>query len=204
MPRATRTSSSIRATSPSVATALAARLAQVDAANAATYQQRLAAFSTRWSEAMRKWEQQAQPLRGMPVVAHHKNMTYLWSWLGVREVATLQPKPGVEPSGGYLSDAQRPARAAAGEAGRARRLRRSARVAVALGARPHPGRRPAVHGRRQRQGERPVRPLRQHASSCCWRRRNELVRRRRVDPAAGVPRRPAGAGDARAARHPAC
>ena len=52
---------------------------------------------------MRKWEQQAQPLRGLPVVARHKNMTYLWSWLGVREVATLEPKPGVEPNGGQLS-----------------------------------------------------------------------------------------------------
>ena len=98
-----------------VATALAGRLAQIDAASAATYQQRLAAFSSRWTEAMRKWELQAQPLRGVPVVAHHKNMTYLWSWLGVREVATLQPKPGVEPSGGYLSTlnsqlAQQPAR----------------------------------------------------------------------------------------------
>ena len=98
-----------------VATALAARLAQVDAANAATYQQRLASFSARWSAASAMWEQQAQPLRGMPVVAHHKNMTYLWSWLGIREVATLQPKPGVEPSGGYLSTlnaqlAQQPAK----------------------------------------------------------------------------------------------
>jgi len=99
-----------------VATALAGRLAQVDAANAATYQQRLASFSTRWSEATAKWDQQAQPLRGMPVVAHHKNMPSLWSWLGVREVATLQPKPGVEPSGGYLATlkaqlAQQPAKA---------------------------------------------------------------------------------------------
>ncbi|MEO5843246.1 MAG: zinc ABC transporter substrate-binding protein [Caldimonas sp.] len=98
-----------------VATALAGRLAQVDAANAATYQQRLASFSARWSEAIRKWEEQARPLRGLPVVAHHKNMTYLWSWLGVHELATLQPKPGVEPSGGYLATlsarlAQQPAK----------------------------------------------------------------------------------------------
>lgn len=98
-----------------VATVLAARLAQIDAANAATYRQRLAAFSPRWAEAIRKWELQAQPLRGVPVVAHHKNMTYLWNWLGMREVATLEPKPGVEPSGGYLSTlsvqlAQQPAK----------------------------------------------------------------------------------------------
>ena len=98
-----------------VAAALAARLAQVDAANAATYQQRLASFSARWDEAIRTWEQRARPLRGVPVVAHHKNMSYLWSWLGVREVATLQPKPGVEPSAGHLASlnaqlAQQPAK----------------------------------------------------------------------------------------------
>ena len=98
-----------------VANALAARLAQVDAPNAAFYQERHKAFSARWLEAIRKWEQQAQPLKGVPVVAHHKNMTYLWNWLGVREVATLQPKPGVEPSGGHLGTlkaqlAQQPAK----------------------------------------------------------------------------------------------
>ena len=86
-----------------VADALAVRMGQLDAANAPFYQERLKAFSTRWAEARQRWEQQAQPLKGVPVVAHHKNMTYLWQWLGVREVATLQPKPGVEPSGGHLS-----------------------------------------------------------------------------------------------------
>ena len=85
-----------------VAVALSERLGQVDPTNAAFYKQRLDGFSTRWADATRRWEQQALPLRGVPVVAHHKNMTYLWSWLGVREVATLQPKPGVEPSGGHL------------------------------------------------------------------------------------------------------
>ena len=28
---------------------------------------------------------------------------YLWAWLGLREVGTLEPKPGVEPSAGHLS-----------------------------------------------------------------------------------------------------
>jgi zinc/manganese transport system substrate-binding protein len=86
-----------------VAAALSARLAQIDAANAPLYQDRFRSFSGRWTEAMRKWEQQAQPLRGLPVVARHKNMNYLWSWLGVHELATLEPKPGVEPNGGQLS-----------------------------------------------------------------------------------------------------
>ena len=87
-----------------VAKALAARLAQIDPANARFYQDRQAAFASRWSQASQKWEQQAAPLKGVNVVAHHKNMGYLWNWLGVREVATLEPKPGVEPSAGHLSE----------------------------------------------------------------------------------------------------
>ena len=87
-----------------IATALAARLAQVDAANAPLYRDRLQAFQTRWSAALQKWEQQALPLKGVVVVAHHKNMGYLWDWLGLREVGTLEPKPGVEPSAGHLSE----------------------------------------------------------------------------------------------------
>jgi len=87
-----------------VAVALAARLAQIDPANAATYQARLADFQGRWSAAVQKWEQQARPLKGVAVVAHHKNMGYLWDWLGLREVATLEPKPGVEPSVGHLTE----------------------------------------------------------------------------------------------------
>jgi len=86
-----------------VATALAERLAQLDPGNAAFYKQRHAEFASRWSEAQRRWEQQAAPLKGINVVAHHKNMAYLWNWLGVKEVATLEPKPGVEPSAGHLA-----------------------------------------------------------------------------------------------------
>jgi len=87
-----------------IAVALAARLAQLDAANAGLYQQRLQSFSARWMAAIQKWEQQAQPLKGVAVVSHHKNMGYLWAWLGLREVGTLEPKPGVEPSIGHLSE----------------------------------------------------------------------------------------------------
>lgn len=85
-----------------VAKALAERLAQLDAANARVYQERHAAFAARWAEAQRRWEQQAAPLKGLNVVVHHKNMGYLWQWLGMREVGTLEPKPGLEPSAGHL------------------------------------------------------------------------------------------------------
>ncbi|HEY8100123.1 MAG TPA: zinc ABC transporter substrate-binding protein [Burkholderiaceae bacterium] len=87
-----------------VADALTKRLSQIDPANAGTYQARYQDFSTRWNAAMKKWEQQAAPLKNVAVVVHHKNMEYLSHWLGMREVGTLEPKPGVEPSAAHLAE----------------------------------------------------------------------------------------------------
>lgn len=87
-----------------VGAALAQRLSEVDPAHAAAYQARWKAFSARWETAIARWEQQAAPLKGMPVAVQHKSFSYLIKWLGLREVATLEPKPGVEPSLGYLAE----------------------------------------------------------------------------------------------------
>jgi zinc/manganese transport system substrate-binding protein len=86
-----------------VADALAKRLVALDSANAAFYQARHADFSAKWSAAIAKWEQRAMPLKGLAVVQHHKNMNYLIAWLGMHEVGTLEPKPGIEPSAAHLN-----------------------------------------------------------------------------------------------------
>jgi zinc/manganese transport system substrate-binding protein len=86
-----------------VATALAARLSLLDAANAATYQQRAADFSTRWQAATKRWEQKAAPLKGKKIVVHHIAWVYLEKWLGLEEVGALEPKPGVPPTSAHLS-----------------------------------------------------------------------------------------------------
>jgi zinc/manganese transport system substrate-binding protein len=86
-----------------VATALTARLAQLDGANAAFYQQRGADFQTKWKDAIARWEAQAAPLKGVGIVMIHRDQVYLIHWLGMREIATIEPKPGVPPSAGYLA-----------------------------------------------------------------------------------------------------
>lgn len=86
-----------------VGKALAERLASVDAANAAAYRAGFATFSDKWRSAMARWEKEAAPLKGVPVVVQHKSWTYLIDWLGMKEVAALEPKAGVEPSAAYLS-----------------------------------------------------------------------------------------------------
>jgi zinc/manganese transport system substrate-binding protein len=85
-----------------IAAALSQRLIQIDPANTAFYKQQLAAFDQKWRAAIVKWEKQAAPLRGIPIVVHHKGFAYLNAWLGLNEVAELEPKPGMEPSVAYL------------------------------------------------------------------------------------------------------
>jgi zinc/manganese transport system substrate-binding protein len=87
-----------------VAQALGQRLAEIDPAHAAQYQARLADFHTRWGQAMQRWTQEAAPLKGVAIVVQHKGFPYLENWLGLHEVASLEPKPGVEPSSAHLSD----------------------------------------------------------------------------------------------------
>jgi zinc/manganese transport system substrate-binding protein len=87
-----------------VAAALGARLAAIDGANAAYYQARTSDFQSRWQAATLRWEQQAAPLKGMPVVVIHRDQAYLCHWLGMREVAAIEPKPGVPPSSSYLAE----------------------------------------------------------------------------------------------------
>ncbi|OYY95349.1 MAG: zinc ABC transporter substrate-binding protein [Hydrogenophilales bacterium 28-61-23] len=83
--------------------ALAQRLAQLDPANAAVYAARNQDFQKRMSAAIARWEKEAAGLRGVPVVVHHKSWSYLADWLGLKVVADLEPKVGIEPSVSSLS-----------------------------------------------------------------------------------------------------
>jgi zinc/manganese transport system substrate-binding protein len=87
-----------------VAKLLAAKLTAVDPAGADYYAARAADFDRRWTEAMARWQAKAAPLRDMPVVIMHRDQSYLRRWLGLRELAAIEPKPGVPPSAGYLGE----------------------------------------------------------------------------------------------------
>lgn len=87
-----------------VGEALTARMSELDAVNAAVYQANFKAFSGKWQGAIKRWEQEAAPLRGVAVLVHHASFVYLANWLGLKEVGTLEPKPGVEPTSGHLTE----------------------------------------------------------------------------------------------------
>jgi len=87
-----------------IAVALSERMAQLDPPEANNYRARTKAFLERWQQALARWEQQAAPLKGMPLIVYHKNMTYLIAWLGMRELGALEPKPGLPPTASHLSE----------------------------------------------------------------------------------------------------
>lgn len=81
-----------------IAKALSQRLETLDPVNAGYYRERLRDFSTKWQAAVARWEKLAAPLKGQPIIVHHKAFAYLNNWLGLNEIAELEPKPGMEPS----------------------------------------------------------------------------------------------------------
>jgi zinc/manganese transport system substrate-binding protein len=79
------------------------RLLQLDPANADAYRARARSFEDRWMAAEQRWEEQAAPLRSVPVVVYHKDMSYFLNWAGMREAGSLEPKPGLPPTPAHLA-----------------------------------------------------------------------------------------------------
>jgi zinc/manganese transport system substrate-binding protein len=86
-----------------VAEVLTGRLSEVDRANADFYKARADSFRERWQTAIGRWQQQAAPLKGMPVVVYHKDMSYFINWAQMREAGSLEPKPGIPPTPSHLA-----------------------------------------------------------------------------------------------------
>ena len=87
-----------------VAAALGERMSALDAPERAYYAERTSAFVARWKEATVRWEREAAPLKGLALVVYHRDLSYLVRWLGMREVGSLEPKPGLPPSTAHLSE----------------------------------------------------------------------------------------------------
>jgi zinc/manganese transport system substrate-binding protein len=79
-------------------------LKRVDPANAQEYQRRYEAFVQRVDEHLNRWHQILAPYKGTLVVVYHKSLPYFLQRFGLQELATVEPKPGIPPSPGYLRE----------------------------------------------------------------------------------------------------
>ncbi|HHO53853.1 MAG TPA: zinc ABC transporter substrate-binding protein [Deltaproteobacteria bacterium] len=81
-----------------VVVALAERLGTLDPEHAGDYQLNAKLFLVELDAAIARWQEQAQPLRGIPVIDLHRSWPYVADWLGFEIVADIEPKPGVPPT----------------------------------------------------------------------------------------------------------
>lgn len=83
-----------------VAAALATHMARLDPGNAAAYTRRAAAFDARLAALA---DREAARFAALPaakrrVVTYHASLTYLFDWLDVEAVQTVEPRPGIPPT----------------------------------------------------------------------------------------------------------
>jgi len=87
-----------------VASEMSHRLQQIDPEHSQQYRTRLHDFTKRWQAAIKRWKHQGRSLRAKKVVVYHDQWLYLLHWLKMEQVATLEPKPGIPPTPGHLSE----------------------------------------------------------------------------------------------------
>lgn len=90
-----------------IAGALSTRLVELDSVNRQVYERRHTQFVQRMQVAIQRWQVLAQPLKGVRVAVYHKDALYLFDWLGIELAVTLEPKPGIPPSAGYLAEVKK-------------------------------------------------------------------------------------------------
>jgi zinc/manganese transport system substrate-binding protein len=87
-----------------IARGLAERFGNLAPDNRALYAKNTAAFVQRLDAKIKEWEQRLATRRGTSVVSYHKSFTYLTGWLGLNEVGTIEPKPGIPPNAAHVAE----------------------------------------------------------------------------------------------------
>lgn len=88
-----------------VAEAIGHKLAHVDGRHAAEYTKSAAALAARLRAYADEEEQRFArlPKEKRKVVSYHDSLVYLYGWLGLEPVATIEPRPGIPPDPGHVA-----------------------------------------------------------------------------------------------------
>ncbi len=87
-----------------VAQSLSKKLVQLDPTHENDYRTKLTTFTQKMENTIKQIEESTKELKGKKVLAYHTNYIYLFDWLDLKMVATLEPKPGIEPPISYLDE----------------------------------------------------------------------------------------------------
>ena len=78
-------------------------LARVAPADAEEFRGNLARLQQEIDSAEAECQRMMAPYRGTKVVTYHKSLTYFCTRFGLEEVGTIEPKPGIPPSGSHIT-----------------------------------------------------------------------------------------------------
>jgi len=87
-----------------VAKGIVAKLGEMDAEDAAYFQQRYQDFARRLSEAEKNWDAQMKPFRGRKVVTYHNSLPNFAKQFGLEVVGFVEPRPGIPPTPSHTLD----------------------------------------------------------------------------------------------------
>jgi zinc/manganese transport system substrate-binding protein len=79
-------------------------LARLDPEGREEFERRHAALVARMDEAAERWTELRERLAGRKVVVYHQEFDYLLEYLGVVTVGTVEPRPGIPPSPGQVTE----------------------------------------------------------------------------------------------------
>jgi len=87
-----------------IAKSMCDKLSQFRPADRAYFEQRLAAFSTRLTDAVKRWTAQMAPYKGTKVVTYHRSFPNFADRFGLDIVGYVEPRPGIPPSPSHTLD----------------------------------------------------------------------------------------------------
>ena len=87
-----------------VAKELNKRLAVIDSINKNYYQENYNNFINRWKKSLLRWEKDIESIKGQRIIIHHKSFDYLFHWMKLDEIASLEVKPGIPPTASHLKN----------------------------------------------------------------------------------------------------
>lgn len=88
-----------------VARGIAAKMAELDPAHAEAYQKQLTEFVQKAETQNKQWLERFSTLDASSkrVVSYHDSMVYMTTWLGLEQIGTIEPKPGVAPGPSHIT-----------------------------------------------------------------------------------------------------
>jgi len=87
-----------------LAKGIAGKLSELDPGDSSYFQQRVADFDKRLSEAEKRWDAEMVPYRGRKVVTYHRSWPNFAKHFGLDVTGYVEPRPGIPPTPSHTLD----------------------------------------------------------------------------------------------------